>query len=96
MDILRSGFMDRILELREDDVDPLQMEQNWFSASNAQKLYDSYVAMDEDRNGTLSQRELKRFGESRDTFTDAFVSRFFEESITYDGEIVSPMRASSG
>ena len=87
-DILRSGFVDRLLELREDDLDPVEVEQNWFSSVNAQKLYDIYVTIDEDKNGMLSKCELKKFGEARDTFTDAFIERFFEENITFDKEIV--------
>lgn len=88
MDVLHSGFLDSILELREDDLEPGRAEVNWFSSINAQKLYDSYVAMDLDENGMLSRSELKRFGETKATFTDAFVNRFFEENNTYDGEIV--------
>lgn len=88
MDVLHSGFLDSLLELREEEVDASRVEQNWFSSVNAQKLYDSYVGMDEDQNGMLNKKELKRFGDTRATFTDAFIDRFFEENITYDGEIV--------
>lgn len=93
MDILQSGFLDSILELRDDEEDDAHTDQNWFSSSNATKLYDSYVAMDVDKNGMLNKNELKMYGETRATFTDAFIDRFFEESVTYDGEIVSPFHA---
>lgn len=88
MDILQSGFMDSIMELREEDTTPALLDTNWFASTNALKIYESYVAMDSDQNGMLNKAELKRFGEAKATFTDAFIDRFFEENITYEGEIV--------
>ena len=88
-DVLYSGFLDTLLELREDDLK--HISNNWFSSVNAHRLYDLYVSMDEDQNGMLSKQEVKIFtgstGNVSQTFTDAFIDRLFEESVTYSGEI---------
>lgn len=93
-DILFSGFLDHILELREDEVP--NIANNWFSSVNAQRLYDLYVLLDTDQNGMLSKEEVMLFGQMNtsversdqlQTFTDVFINRLFEESVTYSGEI---------
>jgi Ca2+-binding EF-hand superfamily protein len=93
-DVLSSGFLDSILELREEEV--TNIASNWFSSVNAQRLYDIYVSLDTDQNGMLSKEEVKKFGqissarestEQQQTFTDVFIDRLFEESVTYSGEI---------
>lgn len=86
-DILESTFLDSILELREDNLGERSIELNWFSSLNALKLYDFYVSIDSDSNGMLSKSELAKFGESKNRFTQSFIDRVFEETVTYDGEI---------
>ncbi|KAF7256479.1 Serine/threonine-protein phosphatase 2A regulatory subunit B'' subunit gamma [Paragonimus skrjabini miyazakii] len=85
MDILASGFLDCMLELRESQTTEEQLANNWFSHQSAMRIYGSYLQLDEDRNGMLTRAELSRYGNG--TLTDAFLDRVFQECITYDGEM---------
>uniref|UniRef100_A0A914VDD5 Serine/threonine-protein phosphatase 2A regulatory subunit B'' subunit gamma n=1 Tax=Plectus sambesii TaxID=2011161 RepID=A0A914VDD5_9BILA len=94
VDILASGFLDDLLELRDsppDDADASargsakNLEDNWFSAENALRVYGQYLNLDTDRNGMLSRVELKEYGTGM--LTDTFVERVFQECLTYDGEM---------
>ena len=58
-DILESGFLDDLVELRVDELQKEIGDGNWFSVSNYQRLYDQYVTMDTDQNGMLSLQEMK-------------------------------------
>ena len=57
IDILISGFLDDLLELREEDVPEEKLHSNWFSASSAFRVYSQFLSMDKDRNGMLSRDE---------------------------------------
>lgn len=57
---------------------------SWFSAESALYLYEKYLDLDLDGNGMLSKSELLRFGNG--TLTNTFLSRFFEECISYKNE----------
>jgi Ca2+-binding EF-hand superfamily protein len=85
LDILDSGFLDDVLELRDEDLSKVREEANWFSAYNALRLYGQYIGLDEDHNGMLSKKELEKFGNS--SLTSVFIDRIFDECITYEGEI---------
>ena len=63
---------------------------NWFSSENAMKVYTSYINLDKDQNGMLSQRELISLNScicginpSPIQLTSIAVSRLFEEYITF-------------
>ncbi|UXI17274.1 fork head domain transcription factor slp2-like [Sarcoptes scabiei] len=110
IDILFSGFLDELLELRYECSDhQLQLQvqnqsnQNnfnnhtnsnhcqssvsspisWFSAANTCRLYNTYLALDEDGNGLISKTEFKKFG----NFNEYFVEQLFNVRITYNQEI---------
>ncbi|RWS10828.1 serine/threonine-protein phosphatase 2A regulatory subunit B', partial [Dinothrombium tinctorium] len=85
LDILESGFLDELLELRNANLVKTREETNWFSSSNVLRLYSQYINLDEDQNGMLSKAEFSKFGNS--CLSPLFVDRIFEEFITYDGEI---------
>lgn len=82
-DILKSNFLDELLELRDSDLPNLQ--ENWFSAPSALSVYGHYLNLDKDHNGMLSKSELLGYGTG--TLTSVFIDRLYEESITYDGDI---------
>jgi len=82
-DILCSGFLDELLELRNEELSRAKEEANWFSASNTIRLYHTYLSLDENHNGMLSRSEFKQYG----NLTDTFVDRLFEVCITYNKEI---------
>ncbi|CAH8435335.1 unnamed protein product [Schistosoma turkestanicum] len=84
-DILSSGFLDSMLELREVTTSEAQLAANWFSHQSAIRVYGSYLLLDEDRNGLLTRSELSRFGNG--TLTDVFLDRVFQECLTYEGEM---------
>ncbi|KRX77322.1 Serine/threonine-protein phosphatase 2A regulatory subunit B'' subunit gamma, partial [Trichinella nativa] len=100
-DMIASGFVDELLELRDADNanDQLQDEnsqdaennnnapvgKNWFSLANVLNVYGIYMNLDADGNGMLSRKELMSYGSG--TLTEEFVGRVFEEYMTFDGEM---------
>jgi len=84
-DILACGFLDDLLELRDEELSKEMQECNWFSAPSALRVYGQYLNLDKDRNGMLSKEELARYGTG--TLTDVFLDRVFQECLTYDGEM---------
>mmetsp|Transcript_24313 Transcript_24313/g.59749 ORF Transcript_24313/g.59749 Transcript_24313/m.59749 type:complete len:348 (+) Transcript_24313:281-1324(+) len=69
---------------REDDP---ALAKNWFSLASAQRVYNSYLNLDLDMNGTLSKSEFKRYTFdprisdqcNNQGLSDAFVDRLYEE-----------------
>lgn len=85
IDILISGFLDDLLELREEDVPEEKLHSNWFSASSAFRVYSQFLSMDKDRNGMLSRDELASYGNG--TLTSCFLDCLFQECLTFGGEM---------
>ena len=75
----------------ENDMSPTtfasQVGNNWFDGKNAEMLYNTYVDLDTDGNGTLSQEELFQFGGIRESesvqLSHTVIRRIFEENISY-------------
>lgn len=84
-EILASGFLDQLIELRDEELSKDHLESNWFSAQSALRVYGQYLNLDEDHNGMLSKQELSRYGSG--TLTDVFLDRVFQECVTYSGEM---------
>lgn len=84
-EILSSGFLDQLIELRDEDVGKDHLESNWFSAESALRVYGQYLNLDDDHNGMLSKSELGKYGTG--TLTDVFLDRVFQECVTYNGEM---------
>lgn len=84
-DILASGLLAELLELRDEDAPKESQEMNWFSAPSALTVYGNYLNLDKDHNGMLSRSELAGYGTG--TFTSVFLDRVFDECRTYDGEM---------
>ena len=78
-DILTSPFLSDLLSLRHSP------NLSWFSADSAIKVYMSYLEIDLDGNGMLSQAELLKY--SHAMLTPAIVERIFQEYMTYQGEL---------
>lgn len=85
LDVLACGFLDDLLELRDQDLAKDAQEANWFSAPSALRVYGQYLNLDKDHNGMLSKSELLHYGTS--TLTPTFIDRVFEECLTYEGEM---------
>jgi len=85
IDILISGFLDDLLELREEEVPEEKLHINWFSAPSAFRVYSQFLSMDKDRNGMLSRDELAGYGNG--TLTSVFLDRLFQECLTFGGEM---------
>ena len=60
LDILSCGFLDDLLELRDEDLSKEVQEANWFSAPSALRVYGQYLNLDKDHNGMLKKEELAR------------------------------------
>lgn len=60
-DILACGFLDDLLELRDEELSKEVQEANWFSAPSALRVYGQYLNLDKDHNGMLSKEELSRY-----------------------------------
>jgi len=84
-DVLACSFLDDLLELRDEDLSGAVLEQNWFSAPSALRVYGLYLNLDRDHNGMLSRQELAKYGSG--TLTPVFLSRVFQECLTYEGEM---------
>ncbi|XP_065200638.1 serine/threonine-protein phosphatase 2A regulatory subunit B'' subunit gamma-like isoform X2 [Planococcus citri] len=84
-DILACGFLDELIELRDEELSKESQVNNWFSASSALRVYGDYLNLDKDHNGMLSKEELACYGTG--SLTKVFIDRVFQECITYDGEI---------
>ena len=61
-DILACSFLDDLLELRDEELPKSALEQNWFSAPSALRVYGLYLNLDRDHNGMLSMEELSKLG----------------------------------
>lgn len=48
-------------KLRDDDLNKTREENNWFSSSNAIRIYNHYIKLDTDHNGMLSKEELRQW-----------------------------------
>ncbi|XP_017847464.1 serine/threonine-protein phosphatase 2A regulatory subunit B'' subunit gamma isoform X2 [Drosophila busckii] len=87
LDMLASGYIDELLELRElpQSTDEQLQLSNWFSLPSVLQVYGSFLTLDLDQNGLLSKEELAGFGSG--TLTSSFLERVFEECMTYDGQM---------
>lgn len=85
LDILACGFLDDLLELRDEDLSKEVQEANWFSAPSALRVYGQYLNLDKDHNGMLRKEELARYGTG--TLTQSFLDQVFQKCLTYDGEM---------
>eukprot|EP00596_Hydrurales_sp_CCMP1899_P007168 CAMPEP_0119047896 /NCGR_PEP_ID=MMETSP1177-20130426/55670_1 /TAXON_ID=2985 /ORGANISM="Ochromonas sp, Strain CCMP1899" /LENGTH=396 /DNA_ID=CAMNT_0007023055 /DNA_START=233 /DNA_END=1423 /DNA_ORIENTATION=+ len=93
--LAHSAVMEEMLFLQrisrhEEEIDRKtftnQVNNNWFSGSNALRVFSIYVELDKDQNGMLSQEELLAFtGLSNESvqLSATAVKRLFEENITY-------------
>ena len=79
------SFLDDLLELRDEELPKSALEQNWFSAPSALRVYGLYLNLDRDHNGMLSMEELSKYGTG--TLTLVFLARVFQECLTYEGEM---------
>jgi len=84
-DILACSFLDDLLELRDEELSKESLNNNWFSATSALRVYGDYLNLDKDHNGMLSKEELAHYGTG--TLTQAFLDRIFQECLTYEGEM---------
>ena len=57
---------------------------NWFSVQSSLRVYDTYLRLDQDKNGMLKKQELARYSPG---LTNIFIDRVFEEYQTYEGEM---------
>ncbi|KAG6488435.1 hypothetical protein ZIOFF_049678 [Zingiber officinale] len=63
----------------EEEVPDTEQAENWFSLTSAQRICDMFLALDKDKNGTLSKQELKEYAEG--TLTEIFIERVFDEHV---------------
>ena len=75
-DILACSFLDDLLELRDEELTKESLNNNWFSATSALRVYGDYLNLDKDHNGMLSKEELAHYGTG--TLTQAFLDRIFQ------------------
>ncbi|KAI3380412.1 hypothetical protein SNEBB_007882 [Seison nebaliae] len=83
-DILVSGYLDDLLELRDEIDQPLNSssflmndlcgnyltKKNWFSAENCERIFQKFIQLDRDGNGKLSREEMNHFANFTSTFLD--------------------------
>lgn len=83
--LVSSRILSELLELRRQGWVEEENRRNWFSGSNALRVYSQYLELDADHNGMLNRAELARY--NMGTLTSAFVDRVFQECHTYSGEM---------
>jgi hypothetical protein len=74
-DILFSPVLAELLELRQEGIDPEDLEYNWFAASSIEKLYNDFQRLDLSRSGTLSRNEAS--GLHNGSLTKLFLDRVY-------------------
>ncbi|XP_074583954.1 putative serine/threonine-protein phosphatase 2A regulatory subunit B'' subunit TON2 [Curcuma longa] len=80
--VLLSNCLQELMELHqesEEEVPDTEQAENWFSLTSAQRICDMFLALDKDKNGTLSKQELKEYAEG--TLTEIFIERVFDEHV---------------
>jgi serine/threonine-protein phosphatase 2A regulatory subunit B'' len=84
-----SPILSELLNLRSENwsEESESSKKNWFSPSNALRVYSQYLELDVDHDGMLSKGELQRYGIG--SFTEVFIDRVFQECHTYDGKMVT-------
>lgn len=82
VDILSCGFLDELLELREEIH---KTKQNYFSIPSALHIYSTYLELDKNHDGLLSISELA--GYKSGTLTSVFLDRVFQDTFTLDGQM---------
>jgi len=70
---------------QNSDDSAKMMKNNWFSCSNALRIYKMYLELDCDHNGTLSQKEMLQFNQS--SLSNLCVERIFQYKKTWDQEM---------
>ncbi|XP_073526625.1 uncharacterized protein [Phyllobates terribilis] len=80
--VLLSNCLQELMELHqetEEEVSDTEQAENWFSLTSAQRIFDMFLALDKDMNGTLSKQELREYADG--TLTDIFIERVFDEHV---------------
>eukprot|EP00899_Mesostigma_viride_P024449 jgi/Mesvir1/5189/Mv15322-RA.1 len=82
--LLTSPVLTELFELRQDDETVAssgkKIDRNWFSLPSAKRVYDLFLYLDTNMNGTLSKSELKQYGSGG--LTDIFIDRVFEQHLS--------------
>eukprot|EP00271_Cylindrocystis_brebissonii_P003152 TRINITY_DN1390_c0_g1_i1.p1 TRINITY_DN1390_c0_g1~~TRINITY_DN1390_c0_g1_i1.p1 ORF type:complete len:530 (-),score=94.29 TRINITY_DN1390_c0_g1_i1:693-2282(-) len=82
-EVLLSSVLSELMELRQEDDElkeaPGNLSDNWFSLESTRRVYNLFLSLDSDNNGTLSKSELMAFGNG--TLTDIFIERVFDEHL---------------
>ena len=83
-DMLTSPILAELYELRSQAMSLEDAMSNWFSVQSSLRVYDTYLRLDQDKNGMLKKQELARYSPG---LTNIFIDRVFEEYQTYEGEM---------
>jgi serine/threonine-protein phosphatase 2A regulatory subunit B'' len=81
-------FFRRISRYHQEMDVSVQLKDNWFRPSNAIRLYQTFIDLDQDENGMLNVHELMFYAGNKPTtgvvqLTRTAVTRIFEETIAY-------------
>ena len=85
-DILFSSVLAELLELRQEGVDPEDLEASWFSAESVQRLHDTFKILNTNGTGLMSRREAA--GIHNGNLTKLFIDRVFMCYQKSEGHIV--------
>lgn len=78
-DLVNSIVLQELNELKNNQLQEAQLISNWFSFQSTQRVYKTFLALDEDMNGLLSRAEFSAI--SNGTMSPLFISRIFEEHV---------------
>lgn len=86
-DILASGLLESFFALGYDEDVPLS--NNCFSLSSVRRIYDGFIKLDKNKDGSLSRDELIEMPTSIGHLSSVFVDQFFATRTSKNGVIVS-------
>jgi serine/threonine-protein phosphatase 2A regulatory subunit B'' len=85
--------MEELMQVRRkpnsaaSSLNSIPSSDNWFLGTQAEKVYNTYLELDADENGTLSEDELYHFGGMNPSdslrLTRTAIRRLLEETVTY-------------
>ncbi|GFR48241.1 hypothetical protein Agub_g10103 [Astrephomene gubernaculifera] len=78
-DLVNSIVLQELNELKHSQLQEHQLISNWFSVQSTQRVYKTFLALDEDMNNLLSRLEFSAI--SNGTMSQLFIGRIFEEHV---------------
>ena len=84
-EILFSPVLAELLELKQEGIDPEELESSWFSVESIQRLYNIFTSLNHSKTGMLTRREASGIYEGN--LTKLFLDRAFQNVQLFNGKM---------